>query len=42
MSAEIKRRSAFPAAILYPMRIRDMTRFGFTEELFTGKEVPDE
>ncbi|MDH4217085.1 MAG: peptide deformylase, partial [Gallionella sp.] len=28
--------------ILYPMRILDMSKFGFTEELFTGKEVRDE
>jgi peptide deformylase len=28
--------------ILYPMRIRDMSKFGFTEELFPGKEVRDE
>ena len=26
--------------ILYPMRIRDMTRFGFNEELFPGAELP--
>ena len=29
--------------ILYPMRIRDFTRFGFTEELFpAGSVAPDE
>lgn len=28
--------------ILYPMRIRDMTKFGYTEELFPGKELQDE
>lgn len=28
--------------ILYPMRIRDMTRFGFTEELFPGQALQDE
>jgi len=28
--------------ILYPMRIRDMSKFGYTEELFPGKEVRDE
>jgi peptide deformylase len=28
--------------ILYPMRIRDMTQFGYTEELFPGQEVQDE
>lgn len=28
--------------ILYPMRIRDMSKFGYTEELFPGKEVLDE
>jgi len=25
--------------ILYPMRVRDFTRFGFTEELFPGKAI---
>ena len=28
--------------ILYPMRIRDMTQFGYTEELFPGREMQDE
>lgn len=28
--------------ILYPMRIRDMTQFGFADELFPGEEVVDE
>ena len=28
--------------ILYPMRIKDMTQFGFTEELFPGQEFQDE
>jgi peptide deformylase len=28
--------------ILYPMRIRDLTRFGFNEELFPGQELPRE
>ncbi|MBY0267308.1 MAG: peptide deformylase [Burkholderiales bacterium] len=28
--------------ILYPMRIRDLSRFGFTEELFPGQNVPDD
>jgi peptide deformylase len=28
--------------ILYPMRIRDLTRFGFIEELFPGQELPAE
>ena len=28
--------------ILYPMRIQDMTKFGFTEELFPGQELQDE
>lgn len=28
--------------ILYPMRIRDLTKFGFTEELFPGRELQDE
>ena len=28
--------------ILYPMRIRDFTRFGFTEELFPGVGIVDD
>lgn len=28
--------------ILYPMRVRDFSRFGFTDVLFPGREVPDE
>jgi peptide deformylase len=28
--------------ILYPMRIKDMTQFGYTEELFPGRELQDE
>jgi len=28
--------------ILYPMRIRDMTQFGFTEQLFPGEDFQDE
>jgi peptide deformylase len=28
--------------ILYPMRIRDLTKFGFTEELFPGQVLQDE
>ena len=28
--------------ILYPMRVRDFTRFGFTEVLFPGVDVADE
>ncbi len=28
--------------ILYPMRIRDFGRFGFTEELFPGEDVGDD
>jgi len=28
--------------ILYPMRIRDFTRFGFNEALFPGQELPTE
>jgi peptide deformylase len=28
--------------ILYPMRMRDMSKFGFVEELFPGKEIRDE
>lgn len=28
--------------ILYPMRIRDLSRFGFIEELFPGQDLPPE
>ncbi len=28
--------------ILYPMRIRDLRRFGFNEELFPGEQITDE
>lgn len=28
--------------ILYPMRIQDMTRFGYTQELFPDREMDDE
>ena len=28
--------------ILYPMRIRDITQFGYTEELFPGQASQDE
>ena len=28
--------------ILYPMRIRDMSRFGFTEALFPGQNIADD
>jgi peptide deformylase len=28
--------------VLYPMRIRDMAKFGFIEELFPGQELPPE
>ena len=28
--------------VLYPMRIRDLSRFGFTDVLFPGEEVMDE
>jgi peptide deformylase len=28
--------------VLYPMRIRDFTRFGFIEELFPGQQLPAE
>lgn len=28
--------------ILYPMRIRDFTRFGFNEALFPGQDLPEE
>jgi len=27
---------------LYPMRIRDFTRFGFTEQLFPGQDIGDD
>ena len=30
------------AGILYPMRIRDLRNFGFTEELFPGQNLRDE
>lgn len=30
------------AGILYPMRIRDLRNFGFTEELFPGEEIGDD
>ncbi|EIT72195.1 MULTISPECIES: peptide deformylase [Hydrocarboniphaga] len=28
--------------ILYPMRVRDFTRFGFNEELFPGQQINDD
>jgi len=28
--------------VLYPMRVRDMTKFGFIEELFPGASLPPE
>ena len=28
--------------ILYPMRIRDMSQFGFTDVLFPGEDLVDE
>src|SRR5438105_3368032 len=28
--------------VLYPMRIRDMHNFGFTEELFPGEDIKDD
>jgi len=28
--------------ILYPMRIKDLTKFGYNQELFPGKEMQDE
>ena len=28
--------------ILYPMRIRDMRQFGFTEQLFPGEDIADD
>ena len=28
--------------VLYPMRIRDMRSFGFTEELFPGEDIKDD
>jgi len=30
------------AGILYPMRIRDLRNFGYSEELFPGQELQDE
>ena len=30
------------AGILYPMRIRDLRNFGFTEELFPGEDLQEE
>jgi peptide deformylase len=30
------------AGILYPMRIRDLRNFGFTEELFPGEDIADD
>ena len=28
--------------VLYPMRVRDMRNFGFTEELFPGQDIQDD
>jgi len=28
--------------VLYPMRIQDIAKFGYTEELFPGQELRDE
>jgi peptide deformylase len=28
--------------ILYPIRIRDLTKFGFNEALFPGQDIPDD
>jgi len=28
--------------VLYPMRINDMTQFGYTQELFPNQDLPDE
>ncbi len=28
--------------VLYPMRIEDMTQFGFVEELFPGQDIADD
>jgi peptide deformylase len=28
--------------VLYPMRVRDFTTFGFTEELFPGRDIADD
>jgi peptide deformylase len=28
--------------ILYPMRIRDLSKFGFNEALFPGQDIPDD
>lgn len=30
------------AGILYPMRIRDLRNFGFTDELFPGEDIADD
>ena len=30
------------AGILYPMRIKDLRNFGFTEELFPGEDIQDD
>jgi peptide deformylase len=30
------------AGILYPMRIRDLSKFGFNEALFPGQDLGDE
>jgi peptide deformylase len=30
------------AGILYPMRVRDLRNFGFTEELFPGEDIADD
>ncbi len=42
MVAVIQRFSVFQATILYPMRIRDITRFGYSEELFPNQALQDE
>jgi peptide deformylase len=30
------------AGVLYPMRVRDLRNFGFTEELFPGEDIADD
>ena len=38
----VEHRCAFRGSILFPMRIRDFSRFGFTEELFPGQDLGDD
>lgn len=42
-TAGSQQRRGIPSGILYPMRIRDLTRFGFTDVLFPeGSVAPDD